>query len=191
MSEYKGSEGGRGLERASRAGNALFGLILVGLGFIFLLGMLFDVHIGDFVWPFLVIVPGVVLVVLALAVGDPAGEPMAMLGSLATMVGLILFYQNTTGHWASWTYAWALVAPTSLGIGQWLYGQAKGREKMVQSGKNIVKAGVAIFLVAAVFFELILGVSGFGAGRYFWPVALIALGLLLLARNFIPGLRRS
>ncbi|MCI0393675.1 MAG: hypothetical protein L0332_05400 [Chloroflexi bacterium] len=173
-----------------RLGNLLFGSALVIAGALFLLGNLFDIRVGHFIWPFFVMAPGAILLFLALVVEDPAGEPMAMVGSLITMVGLVLFYQNVTGHWESWSYAWALVAPTSIGLGQLFYGGLKNRPNLVQSGKNLVKVGVGIFLVGAFFFELIIGVSGFGRGRLFWPLALIAFGLYLLVRNLIPRGRK-
>jgi hypothetical protein len=129
-------------------------------------------------------IPGLALFVVGLALNDETGQGFAMVGSLVTMVGLVLLYQNVSGYWATWSYAWALVAPTSLGLGQWLYGYLKNQPKLVQSGRQITKVGLSIFLVAAVFFELIIGVSGFGLGHFVWPILLIAVGLYLLARSF-------
>ena len=34
---------------------------------------------------------------------------------VVTTVGLVLLYQNTTGRWESWAYAWALVGPAASG----------------------------------------------------------------------------
>ena len=166
-----------------RRSNAVLGGALVVLGIVFLLGQLFDIRVGQFVWPFFVIVPGVFLFFLALSLDAPAGEPLSIVGSIITMVGLLFFYQSITGHWESWSYAWALVAPTSAGLGQILYGTLKGRSETVKTGKDLTRVGLAIFVVAAVFFELILGVGGFGLGRFGWPLLLIVLGVLLLMRN--------
>jgi hypothetical protein len=105
-----------------------------------------------------------VLFVTALGVGDPAGEPLAIVGTVVTVV-----------------------APTSIGLGQILYGAIKGRRYLVTSGARIVKVGLAIFIADAVFFELIIGISGFGLGNWGWRLLLIALGVLLLARYFLPA----
>lgn len=172
-------------------GNAALGGILIVLGIVFLLGQMFDIRIGQFVWPFFIIVPGVFLFFLALSLEAPAGEPLSIVGSIVTMVGLLLFYQSITGHWESWTYAWALVAPTSPGLGQILYGTLKGRPETVKTGKDLTKVGLGIFVVAAIFFELIIGVGGFGLGRVGWPLLLIVLGILLLLRNLSLSWRKA
>lgn len=166
-----------------RNSNTIFGILLLLAGIIFLAGELLDIHIGQFLWPFVIIGVGVGLFLLALGVEEKAGEGLAIVSGIVSMVGLILLYQNITDHWGSWSYAWALVAPTGPGVGHFLYGTAKGRSEMVKSGKDLMKVGLGIFLVAAVFFELIIGVSGWGISQYGWPLLLIALGLFLLFRN--------
>jgi hypothetical protein len=170
-----------------RPGNVLLGGLLVFLGVIFLLGEILNIHIGEFLWPFFIIGPGVALFLLSLAVDNEPGRGLASVGGLVTMVGLILFYQNVTGHWASWAYAWALVAPTSIGLGMFAYGLLKGKAEIRKEGWDITKVGLAIFVVGAIFFELIIGVSGFGLGRFGWPVVLIVLGVFLLFRNLSAG----
>jgi hypothetical protein len=171
---------------ANNTGNIVIAVILIGLGVLFLLRPVFNIDIGHFTWPFFVIVPGILLIVMALSAGDPGGEPMAIIGTVVTVVGLILLFQNTTNQWATWAYVWALVAPTSIGLGQILYGSIKGRSHLVAIGTRLVKIGLALFLVGAVFFELVIGISGFGLGNWGWPILLIALGVLLLIRNFVP-----
>jgi hypothetical protein len=168
-------------------GNTILAVILIGLGILFLLKPVFNIDLGHFAWPFFVIVPGVALFVLALTVGDPGGEPLAVVGTVVTVVGLILLFQNTTNQWATWAYVWALVAPTSIGLGLVLYGSIKGHPTSVRNGSNLIKIGLGIFLVGAVFFELIIGISGFGLGNVGWPILLIAIGVLLLFRNFLPA----
>ena len=46
----------------------------------------------------------------------------AIAGSIVTTVGSVLLYQQTTGHWESWAYAWALVGPGAAGLGMLVYG---------------------------------------------------------------------
>jgi hypothetical protein len=173
------------------SGGALFGGILIIVGVLFLLGQLFDINLGRFVWPFFVIVPGVLLLAAAFVLGNEASVPMVIVGSMVTMTGALLLYQNTSGHWESWAYGWALVAPTSIGLGQIVYGWRKNRQEMVQTGKNLATIGGVIFLGGAIFFELIIGISGFGLGRFGWPVLLIGLGILWLIRGLLPGRRKA
>jgi hypothetical protein len=146
----------------------------------------FDINILRFLrhlfWPFYIIVPGVVLFAMSLVVRND-GEGLAGFASIVTMVGLLLFYQNFTGHWASWAYAWALVAPTAVGLGLILYGALKGERSKIENGFDAAKVGIIMFLIGGVFFELIIGISGFGLGRFGWPLLLIGLGLFVLVRN--------
>ncbi len=63
---------------------------------------------------------GVVILVLGLFVNREQG--MVIGGTVVTTVGLVLLYQNTTGRWESWAYAWALVGPAASGLGMALWG---------------------------------------------------------------------
>ncbi|MCC7352492.1 MAG: hypothetical protein IT330_01950 [Anaerolineae bacterium] len=175
-------------EKRQQSNASLFlGGILVLLGIVFLVGQVFSISLGDYLWPFFIIVPGVLLFIFALSLAGGAGEGFAILGSIVTMVGLILFYQNTTGHWESWAYAWALIAPTSIGLGQIAYGTLKGRGEMVKNGTRVAAVGLGIFLVGGFFFELILGIGGLGLGGLGWPLLLIGLGILLLVSNLLSA----
>jgi hypothetical protein len=100
---------------------------------------------------------------------------------------VILLYQNIADHFESWAYAWALVLPTSIGLGQMAYGSLKGREEMVVTGRRLALIGVVLFLVGVFFFELAIGISGFGFGleRFGWPLLLVIVGILLLIGGFL------
>jgi hypothetical protein len=173
--------------RGPRIGTMVLGGALVVLGILFILGQLLDIHVGRYVWPFYIIVPGVLLFVFALTTGGSAGEGLAIFASMVTMTGTLLLYQNTFDHFQSWAYAWALVVPTSIGLGQIIYGSIKGREQTVRNGRRVATIGGAIFLVGAVFFELIIGISGFGLGRYAGAILLIGLGIFILFRTWRSG----
>ncbi|MCJ7529766.1 MAG: hypothetical protein MUO64_01880 [Anaerolineales bacterium] len=166
------------------------GITLVGLGFFLLIGTAFNIRLWPLMWPFIYILPGVILFNVALKAKGDFSEPLAITSSIITMLGLIFLYQSITGHWQSWAYIWSLIAPTSIGLGEIIYGIRKGQAYTVQIGKTLVKIGLAIFLVGFVFFEMIIRISGFGMGRFGWPVLLILLGLLALFRNLLPGGRK-
>lgn len=165
----------------------LFGGLLIVLGILFLFGQLFNFHLGDYIWPFYIIVPGGILFFLALREQGAASEGLMVAGSIVSMVGLLLFYQNLTNHWESWAYTWALVGPTSVGLGQMLYGHLKDRDDLYERGRHLATIGGTIFLIGAIFFELIIGISGFGLGRWVWGVLLIGIGILMLLRNLVPS----
>lgn len=173
--------------QGSRGGSYALGVALIILGGLFLLGQLFDIDVGSFAWPLFIILPGLLLFAFALVTGDTVGEVVSVLGSVVTMTGLLLLYQNTFNHFESWAYAWALVAPTSIGLGRMVYGSLKGNPHSVQAGLRLATIGGVIFLVGAIFFELVIGISGFGLGGIGWPILLIGLGAFFILRNFWPG----
>ena len=103
-------------DRMRNVGALAIGLGLIALGVLFLLGAVFQINVWGALWPFFIIVPGLLFFVAMVSIGKP-GAPLAVPGSIVTTVGLILFFQNVTGLWATWAYAWALIFPTAVGIG--------------------------------------------------------------------------
>ncbi len=106
-------------------------------------------------------------------------------------VGLLLLYQNTFNHFESWAYAWALVLPGAGGFGLLLNGAKHGNQKQAKIGRSLIVTSGAIFVVGAVFFELIinisgLGIRGFGVNSYLWPALFIAAGIFVLRRQKQP-----
>lgn len=163
------------------------GIILIALGLLGLLNQFLDIRFGRFVWPFFIIVPGAALIFIALRRDYVGGEPFVMLGSLVTMTGLLLLYQNLTGHWASWAYTWTLIAPTAVGLGQWLYGTVNALPGTVKTGKDLIRIGLIMFGVGFAFFELLLNISGFNLGLAGWGILLILLGAFTLIRPFLSN----
>jgi hypothetical protein len=159
-----------------------FGVLLIVLGALFFVGQAVGFDLGRFAWPFFVIVPGIVAIGFGLATEGLTGERITLLGSAVTMVGIILLYQNTVDHFESWAYAWALVFPTATGLGQMAYGSLRGHEELAATGRRLALIGAVLFLVGAFFFELVVGISGFGLGldRFGWPLWLVIVGILLL-----------
>ena len=93
--------------------NVVVGMVLVGLGLLFLVAQLFNVNVMHFTWPFLLSCRGCFFRRYD-AWGKGAGG-LAIPGSIITTVGLILLYQNSFNHWQSWAYAWALIFLPPLG----------------------------------------------------------------------------
>jgi len=158
------------------------GLILVVIGVALFGGQMLGIGIEDIGWPFFVIAAGVAILVIGLVVADEQG--MVIGGAITTTVGLVLLYQDQTGRWASWAYAWALVGPTASGLGLALWGIRSGNARDVRNGVWGALGGLAIFAVAFLFFEGVIGLTGVPLALPEWvlPVAVIAIGLAVLGR---------
>ena len=118
-----------------------------------------------------------------MVLGGKGGGPLAVPGSIVTTVGLILLYQNLTGHWASWAYAWALIFPTSVGVGIAIAGIWGDDPRAVRTGTIMAAVGVVVFLVFGVFFELVLNLGGLRSGAlggWLLPLLLVGAGLAVV-----------
>lgn len=162
------------------------GLILLGL--LILLGTVFQINIWGALWPFFIIVPGLLFFVAMVSIGKP-GAPLAVPGSIVTTVGLLLFVQNLTGLWSTWAYAWALIFPTAVGVGVALAGLWSDDARAVRVGINMAGVGLTILVFFVFFFEVILDLNGLRSGpvgRIAIPVLIIAAGVALLALALRP-----
>jgi hypothetical protein len=172
-------------EKPNRS-NEVLGIILVVVGGLFLLSQLFGFNVWRVAWPFFVLIPGVLLVIFGLAVGQ-AGLPFSIIGMVVTIVGVILGYQALTSQWASWSYLWALVAPTGVGLGMLLHGYWTHQQKLLDSGRRVTFIGLIIAVAGWAFFEIVLGLNGFidpAVGRIVGPLVLIVLGSYLLWQRY-------
>lgn len=172
--------------RPTRRSPAVIGgaLVVVGLGALALRQAGMDPFqlVGENGWPLFVIVPGLILLAAALLPAPPAGLGFAIAGSIVSTVGLILLYQQSTGHWESWAYAWALL-PGASGLGLVGYGLLSSETSLVHRGLRLMAVALVLFLAGAWYFE-----SVFAQGRVpidlgqWWPVVLVGLGLLTILR---------
>ncbi|HET6380754.1 MAG TPA: hypothetical protein VFH63_06925 [candidate division Zixibacteria bacterium] len=171
--------------RSGGLSTGVLGIILIGVGLLFLAGQLLDVDWGAIGWPVFIILPGLALVLLGLTTRSDAGLTVA--GSIVTVVGLLLLYQNTTGHWESWAYVWALVAPGGSGIGMLLHGIRAGEPATARAGLWQVVTALGIAAVGFIFFEGIIGISGNRLALPEWllPAVIIVLGVLVLLRAVV------
>ncbi len=180
--------------RGSRLAGLLLGFLLVAGGIALLVAQLsgFDIRfdLGEYGWPMFVILPGLALLVVGLVLDDEPGIGLTITGSIITTVGLVLSYQWATGHWASWAYAWALVAPTAVGAGMVLWGLLHLRGRVLRAGAGTLVVGIVLFLIFFGFFEGLIGLGGDRAvttiGRSALPVALIIGGVLIILGRLWP-----
>jgi hypothetical protein len=133
--------------------------------------------VGEGGWPWLVIVPGAVLIGLAFVPAPPRGLGFAIAGSIVTTVGFLLLFQETTGLWASWSYAWALI-PAAAGLAMTVYGSAAKVAGLRTSGLWVAGVAGALFLAGMWFFETV-----YSSGRApidlatWWPLGLVVAGI--------------
>ena len=168
-------------------GGVALGIALVVLGAVFLIAQSVEVDIGEAGWPFFVIAPGIVLLVAGLVLGGRPAVGLTIAGSIVTTVGLILLYQNSTAHWESWAYAWALI-PTAIGLGMLLHGSLHRLPDLARAGVRTAGTGAILFIIFAAFFEGVIGIGGDRFGRLdrsVLPLALIGLGVVLTVTAFV------
>jgi hypothetical protein len=159
------------------------GLCFIILGAAIFTAQFYGFRLGHYIWPMFILLPGVLLFLASLRVEGGLGESFAIVGSIISMLGLMFFGMSISGMWASWAYAWALLFPTSIGIGQILYGRYKDQPNLIKTGISLVKVGISIFLVGFLFFEGLLNISDLHFGMYALPVFFIVVGIFLLLRT--------
>ncbi|MEA2628843.1 MAG: hypothetical protein QOJ10_1303 [Chloroflexota bacterium] len=175
--------------RRSGTGMAL-GVVLVVVGAFYLIVQVAGIDLSVFGWPLFVIIAGLTLLVVGFA---SLGTGAAIPGGILTMVGLVLAYQNSTGHWTSWAYAWALVAPGGVGLGLFLQGIRERNTGLIRQGRSLMFIALLIFMVGFVLFESIFNISDINdlpVVKAALPALFILIGVLLLARS-IQNSRRA
>jgi hypothetical protein len=164
------------VKSSSKRGDIAGGLILVLIGVIFLIWQLAPNLISDtlgitFTWPMLIIGIGIIFLLAGITTLQGGFMvPAAILGGL----GGILYYQNTTGDWASWAYVWPLM-PGLVGLGL-LVGSFIDRDM-----RDARKAGFYMLLISLAVTALL---GAFFTNNvnfdYAWPIILILAGIVFL-----------
>ena len=177
------------------SGSLILGLLLILVGAAYLVGQyvprpFLQVDVGQYGWPLFVIIPGLALLLVGATNRSVSG--LCIPGAIITMTGVVLAIQNTFDLFATWAYAWALVAPGGVGLGLFIQGITTGQPALRAAGLRTIGIGAAIFLVGAAFFEGVIHISGkeFGfVGQLVLPLLLIAVGAWLLVRRALPARR--
>ncbi len=127
-----------------------------------------------YTWPLAIVGIGALLAVLGIVTWVPG---LLVPASIVGGIGGLLYWQNLTGNWESWAYAWTLI-PGFVGVGVFLAGLMHGhvREAMVGGGWLILISAI-LFLI---FGSFLGGPVLLGA---YWPVLLILLGVIFLAQS--------
>jgi len=152
------------------------GAILIALGVFFLVTRAAPGVFGTFSWPVIVIGVGVAFLVIALATWTPGlAVPACVIGG----IGGILYWQNQTGAWDTWSYAWALI-PAFSGVGVFLNETMEGKPL-----KGIVDGGWPVLIGLLLFFLFGSFLGHLPWLGPWWAVVLIVIGVLVLLRPFV------
>lgn len=154
------------------------GILLILFGAALLAAQILPGFFIQFSWPWIVILVGLFLFTMGAAIGEPG---MVVPACIVGGIGGILYYQNATGHWESWSFLWTLI-PGFVGVGIVLMNLLQGEgAQALREGGMLVLISLTLFAVFGSFFGA-LGLVG-----DYWPVLLILLGLLILIRPvFFP-----
>jgi len=159
-----------------RVSNLVGGLILILLGLLFLIPQLLPEWAPRVSWSWFVIGIGFLLLIIGLVTETPG---LAIPACIVGGIGGLLYWQDLTGNWGSWTYTWTLI-PGFVGAGIVLSGLLGGRAgRALREGGTLILISLALFLVFGAAF------GGLNVLGPYWPVLLIGLGILVLIRNLI------
>jgi hypothetical protein len=163
-----------------RRSDLIFGIILLLIGGWFLAAQ-FELVPGlneimniDYQWPLIVIGVGVFLFLFGLLTRNPAmSVPACIVGG----IGGLLYWCNSTGNWAAWTYLWTLI-PGFVGIGIILSTLLSGHEK------TGYREGLKLILISAILFGIFLMLfSGQGLFVKYWPILIILGGIWIIIQT--------
>jgi len=154
------------------------GIILVLLGLLFLAREIAPQYFQFWDWPFAIIGLGLLFVLWAL-LSSTGG--LAVPGAILAGIGGILYYQNIRNDWSSWAYIWALI-PGFIGIGVILGGIIdRNYRDGFSSGLTLLLISTCLFFAFGSKFGLQSEVT------QYWPVLLIAIGIIAFIRAVLSG----
>ena len=157
------------------------GSVLILAGLLVLFGQLFQGwDIWTNFWPLAIISAGILFFV-AMLFGGKSAAGLAIPASIITTVGLILFVQNLTDYWESWSYAWTLIV-SAVGFGNFIMGTYSENQSLRQAGLRTIGFGFLLFVLFSTFFEgLIFTEHNLRwLGQLVFPIALILIGVYVL-----------
>ncbi len=163
--------------RNRHIGSLTAGVILIAFGLLAMASQLFrGFNFWGTFWPLILIGVGIVFFAGMFASGKSGGG-LAIPGTIFGGIGLMMFIQNITGHWESWSYGWTVIV-MSVGLGIYIAGWYSSRERMRQAGTRVFTIGLILFVVFGAFFEMIFQSSQLA--QIAFPAALIILGGYLI-----------
>jgi hypothetical protein len=131
----------------------------------------------QFQWPFYVIGAGVLILFIGLLTGAPA---MAIPACIVAGIGGILYYQQQSSDWESWSFLWTLI-PGFVGVGTILTALlGEDTRHNLGHGINLIVISTVLFLLFAAVFQRLNIMGSYGPA-----VLLILLGLYVMGRGLV------
>jgi high-affinity Fe2+/Pb2+ permease len=171
-------------ESHRRSNGLAVGLVLIVVGLIAFALQRASIDVADWLggsgWTLFIIVPGLVLLVVAALTREGAAQGFTTAGFIVTAIGLLLLYQDQTGHWESWSYAWAVI-PAAAGLSLVVHGLRTRTRELVSTGVTMVAIALGLLLVGGWYFETV-----FETGRVpfdiseAWPFVVMGIGALVI-----------
>jgi len=160
-----------------KRGSIVGGLILIFVGVLFLLLQAFPDLAAQFnptlQWPLVIVAVGSLFILGAVLGTASLAVPGAIIGG----IGGLLYYQNLSGDWGSWAYAWTLI-PGFVGIGLILMGLLDSQKR------SSIRDGIRLIVISFILFVIFGGfLGGLDKLGQFWPLLLILAGAWMLWRN--------
>ena len=160
--------------------NLAAGLILILIGGVFLAGKLLPEWFAwlswENNWPLIVIGVGAVFLIIGALTQTPA---LAVPAFLISGIGGILYWQNLTGNWESWSYIWTLI-PGFVGLGIIVSGFLAG------TFRESLREGIRTMVVSLVMFAIFGSFLGFNDfNGLLLPSLIILAGVAILLETII------
>ena len=155
------------------------GAVLIAIGVVLLVLRVVPGAFTTLSWPWIVIGVGALFLVLALVTVTPGlAVPACIIGG----IGLVLWWQNRTEAWWTWSFAWTLI-PGFVGVGILVAGLLEGRpiRALLDAVWPILVSVVLFVIFGSSFGGLALGIG-------IWPIlgiVLIAIGALIILRPLV------
>lgn len=189
--DERGPQGGPGREPErerereysfqAHGGRYAVGLVLILLGVVFLAaqwipGLHYWVS-AERSWPLIIIGVAAMLALIGLVTGN---TDMAVPTFIVGGIGGLLYWQNLTGNWGSWAWAWTFI-PGFVGVGLLVAALLRGLQGRPMS--SMLSGGIWNVFSSLVLFAIF---GSFLGGpdwltRY-WPVGIVLLGVWVLVR---------
>jgi hypothetical protein len=150
-----------------------FGFLLILLGAWFLAVQLvpqLNWFWNILTWPVSIIIIAIFLFLLGIVLNAPG---MAIPACIVGGIGGLLYWQNATGNWESWTYAWPLI-PGFVGAGLML------AAIMGEGGRDTFRVGAWMSIISLTVFAIFGAFFGANVLGTYWPVLLILVGVWVL-----------
>ena len=163
-----------------KKGSIIVGIILILVGALLFVMQLYPSLSNWITWPMIILGIGVLFLISSVV---SSNGDLAIPGMINTGIGAILFYQNMTGDWDSWSYVWALI-PACVGMGILL--------SNVINHTSIDRSGIYLAIISLAAFAAFFLAERYHIGKdLLWPAVIILVGILVIVRNIGRGRQKT